>query len=73
MVTNYTFFTVVIKSILSYLNQFYHNTVFIKSIYQKTNFYQTQKDCHEGNLSFSCIQFYEENCLNILVDSIWCH
>ena len=48
-----------LKSILS-------NVTFIRPIYQKqkTNLYETQKDCHQDNLSFACLQFYKHNCLD---------
>ena len=38
----------------------------MKSIFQnqKTN----QKDSHQGKLSFSCLKFYQHNCLNKLAD-----
>ena len=34
---------------------------------QNTNFYQTQKDCHQHNLPFVRLQFYKYNWLNILI------
>ena len=29
-----------------------------------------QKDFHEDNMSFVCLQFYKHNCLKILADNI---
>ena len=40
---------------------------------QKTNFYETQKDCHQDNLSSVCLQFYKYNCLNIVVGNVCSH
>ena len=31
-----------------------------------------QKDFHQDNLSFVCLQFYKHNCLTILADNISC-
>ena len=46
------------------LYQLYRNTAFIIS--------NPQKDFHQDNLSFVCLQFYNHNCLNILADNISC-
>ena len=40
------------------------NTAFIIS--------NLQKDFHQDNLSFACLQFHNQNCLNILADNIFC-
>ena len=40
---------------------------------QKNNLHQIQKYCHQDNLSFVWLQFYQLNCLNILVGSIYFH
>ena len=46
---------------LLHLDQFYRNTTFIRPTKSKskseTNFYQTQKDRHQDNLSFVCLHF----------------
>ena len=44
------------------LYQFYHNTAFIIS--------NLQKDFHQDNLAFACLQFYKHNCLNIFEGNI---
>ena len=48
------------------LNQFFRHTALIRP-----NLYQFQKDCHQDNLSFACLQFHKHNCLNILADNIY--
>ena len=42
-----------------------HNTSFIRSNHQK--------DYHQDNLSFVCLQFYRHDCLNILAGNICFH
>ena len=68
-VSNNSFILTVITS------QFYRNRRFIRPNYQnqKTNFYQTQKDCHQDNLPFAFLQSYKHNCLNIPVVKICFH
>ena len=62
IVTNYAFFAVVTFSKINSLYQFYRNTGLITS--------SLQKDFHQDNLSFVCLQFHKHNCLNILADNI---
>ena len=58
-----------LKSILS---QYKKKDSFTKI--NKANLYQCDKDCHQDNLSFACLQFYKCNfCLNILVSIISFH
>ena len=45
----------------------------LQYIIYKTNFHQSQKDCHQDNMPFVYLQFYKHNCLNILVDNIFSH
>ena len=62
---NHTFAAVVTFSKINsfaYINSFI--TAFIIS--------NLQKDFHQDNLSFVCLQFYEHNCLNILDGNICC-
>ena len=33
----------------------------------------SQRDCHQDNLSFDCLQFYKHICLNILASNISCY
>ena len=33
--------------------------------------FNLQKDFHQDNLSFVCLQFYKQNCLKILADNIY--
>ena len=30
-----------------------------------------QKDCHQNNMSFACLQFYKHNCLFLLAGKIY--
>ena len=47
------------------LYQFYRNIAFI--------IYNLQKDFHQDNLSFVCLQFYKHDCLSILAFKICFH
>ena len=40
---------------------------------QKTNLHQFQKDCHQGNLPFGCLQDYKHNCLNMFSGIFFLH
>ena len=46
----------------SFLYQFFHNTLLIRS--------NLQKDFHQDNQSFVNLQFYKYNCLNMLAGNI---
>ena len=39
----------------------------------QTDFRQSQKDYHQDNLSFVCLQLYKRNCLNIFASNICYH
>ena len=73
---NHAFFTVItFNRINSFAYISFIVTLFIRPIYQirETNLHQAEKDRHQDNLSFACLQFYERNCLNKLACNICCH
>ena len=61
IVVNHAFFTSITfgkMNFFAYISQFlqfYRNAAFIRS--------NLQKDCHQNNLPFVCLQFYRHNCL----------
>ena len=65
IVTNHAFSTFITFSRINSLRlyQLYRNVAFIIS--------NLQKDFHQDNLSFVCLQFYKHNCLHILPDNIY--
>ena len=64
IVENHTFFSAfTFSKISSFAYHFYRNTAFIIS--------NLQKDFHQDNLSFVCLQFYKHNRQNILADNIF--
>ena len=65
IVTNHAFFAVVTFSRIIFFD-------YINSIVLQLTMSNLQKDFHHDNLSFVCLQFYEQNYLNILADNISC-
>ena len=43
----------------------------MRSIYQDQKNNQSQKDDHQDNLLFACLQFFKHNCLNLFADNVW--
>ena len=74
---NHAFFPLVLSAgsislLKSILSQYKIKDSFTKI--NKANLYQSDKDCHQDNLSFACLQFYKHNfSLNILVSIISFH
>ena len=69
VVVKYTFLAIItFRKINSSVIQHLLDT-FIKI--KKTK--QSEKDCHQDNLPFVCLQFCKHNCLNILASNICFH
>ena len=75
IVVNHAYFTVFT---LSWTNSFaYISSIILQQLYdsfieiKKVNLYQSQKDFHQRNLSFACVQFFKHNCLNALLGNIF--
>ena len=64
IVANHTFFAVVTFNKISSFA--YINSIIIAFILSNL-----QKDFHQDDLPFTCLQFYKHNCLNILADNIF--
>ena len=62
VVTSHAFFTAATFSKVNSFAHIYRNTTFVRS-----DLLHNQKDCHQDNISFGCLQFYKQNCLSILV------
>ena len=49
----------------------YINSIIIQHLQNPFIKNQFQKDCHQDILSFACLQFYKQSCLNILAGNIF--
>ena len=65
IMTNHTFSYYFYQGQFLCWYKFFCNTAFIIS--------DLQKDFHQDNLSFVCLQFYKHNCLKILASNICFH
>ena len=74
VVTGNTFFTFITFSNMNSLQVPFKSLNSIYNTYLlKTNLHQLQKDCHQDNLSFTFLQLYKHDCLNIISGNICFH
>ena len=74
VVTGNTFFTFITFSNMNSLQVPFKSLNSIYNTYLlKTKLPQLQKDCHQDNLSFTSLQLYKHDCLNIISGNICFH